>query len=153
MEVMVPADAVAARTIDEAYPEDGFRHLTYADHVCISGDATSSLLRPMKVTFCVGETGEAHIGFRTNGINIEGQTYAEGGRNGQGWFKVDNFRLTYDSETVSTGIEEVVSGAAQVVGRQYFTIDGVQVAAPQQGVIIVKEILSNGQVKVSKLLK
>ena len=107
----------------------------------------------MKVTFCVGETGEAHIGFRTNGINIEGQTYAEGGRNGQGWFKVDNLRLTYDSETVSTGIEEVVSGAALVVGRQYFTIDGVQVAAPQQGVIIVKEILSNGQVKVSKLLK
>jgi len=152
-ELNLPADAVAARTIDEAYPEDGFRHLTYADHVCISGDATSSLLRPMKVTFCVGETGEAHIGFRTNGINIEGQTYAEGGRNGQGWFKVDNFRLTYDSETVSTGIEEVVSGAAQVVGRQYFTIDGVQVAAPQQGVIIVKEILSNGQVKVSKLLK
>ena len=65
---------------------------------------------------------------------------------------MDNFRLTYDSEAVSADIDETLVDAT-VVARQYFTVDGAQIAAPQQGVNIVKEILSNGQVKVSKLLK
>ncbi|MBR4844878.1 MAG: hypothetical protein IKU98_00480, partial [Bacteroidaceae bacterium] len=151
-ELNLPADAIAAREIENACPEENYQYLTYAGYTCASGDRTTDLLRPMSLTFCVFEDGVAHIGFRTNGINPEGLTYAEGGRNGQGWFKLDNFRLTYDSEVVSTGIEETVTDAI-IVARQYFTIDGAQIAAPQQGVNIVKEILSNGQVKVSKLLK
>lgn len=152
-ELNLPADAIAARDKDIANPDEKYVHLTYADYLCVAGEPTTSLLRPMKVTFCVDETGIACIGFRTNGVNTEGLTYAEGGRNGQGWFKVDNFRLTYDSETIAAGIEEVLQGSSVVVGRQFFTIDGVQISAPQKGVNIVKETLANGQVKVSKLMK
>lgn len=151
-ELNLPEDAIAARETDAAYPEEEYDHLTYAGYSCPADDRTTDLLRPMSVTFCVYEDGVAHFGFRTNGINPEGLTYAEGGRNGQGWFKLDNFRLTYDSEAVSADINETIVDAT-VVARQYFTVDGAQIAAPQQGVNIVKEILSNGQVKVSKLLK
>lgn len=148
-EVNLPADAVAAEQIDLQYPELDYAHLSYADYACESIDPTTSLLRPMKVTFCVGNDNIARIGFRTNGITPTG----ENGVNGRGWFKVDNFRLTYVSTQVSTGIEEVLQGNSEVVGRQFFTIDGVQIAAPQKGVTIVKETLANGQVRVSKLMK
>lgn len=149
----LPADAVAAGEIDLQYPELDYAHLSYADYACESIDPTTSLLRSMKVTFCVGDNNIARIGFRTNGINPAGVSREEGGISGQGWFKVDNFRLTYVSAEVSTGIEEATQGNAEIISRQYFTVDGIELAAPQQGVNIVRETLSNGQVKVSKLMK
>lgn len=151
----LPADAQWGANADMNIPDDEYDFVTYARYTCESGDATTSLLRPMSVKFVVDESGIATIGFRTNGINPDGLTFAEGGRNGQGWFKVDNFRLTYDSEVVpeklAQGIgTEVVD--AEVVSRQYFTIGGVQTDAAQKGFVIVKSTLSDGSVKVSKML-
>ena len=54
----------------------------------------TSLLRPMSVTFRVGEDGKAKIGMRTNAIDMNG---TERPIAGAGWFKVDNFRLTCNS--------------------------------------------------------
>lgn len=151
----MPADALWGVEADMNIPDDEYDFVTYARYTCESGDATTNLLRPMSVKFVVDESGIATIGFRTNGVNPDGLTFAEGGRNGQGWFKVDNFRLTYDSEVVpeklAQGIDtEVVD--ADVVSRQYFTIGGVQTDAAHKGFIIVKSTLSDGSVKVSKML-
>lgn len=151
----MPQDAINASELDAKFTDYTYPQLTYAGYTCGSGDATTKLLKPMKLVFFVGESGVANIGFRTNGINVDGLSRAdEGGRSGQGWFKVDNFRLSYDSTTVPAGIRENLTSDqdAKVVSRQYFNANGVELAAPAQGVNIVKELLENGQVIVSKKL-
>ena len=131
---------------EEAYtdanlPEDARNaaELTYAGYVCASGleyEANADLLHPMKVTFGVDDSGILKVGFRTNGVNADGLTFAEGGLNGQGWFKVDNFRLSWDSEEVPVaikGVNNVKSGKTE-----FYSIDGRRLNAPQRGLNIMK---------------
>jgi hypothetical protein len=152
--INLPADAQAAAAWDAANSDADLKRLTYAGYTCESGDRTTDLLHTMTVTFGVDETGIAKIGFRSNNINTDGLTWAEGGREGQGWFKVDNFTLFYDSEEIPTAIDNVKTNGAvtTIASRQFFTVDGAQVAAPQKGVNIVKNIMSDGTVKVSKII-
>lgn len=152
--INLPADAQAAAAWDAANSDVDLKRLTYAGYTCESGDRTTDLLHTMTVTFGVDETGTAKIGFRSNGINTDGLTRAEGGREGQGWFKVDNFTLFYDSEDIPTAIDNVKTNGAvtTIASRQFFTVGGAQVAAPQKGVNIVKNIMSDGTVKVSKII-
>jgi len=98
----------------------------------------------------VGEDRVAKIGFRTNGVNAEGLTYADGGLNGQGWFKVDNFRLTYVSENPADGIQ-----STSVAGNgltKFYSIDGRALNAPQRGINIMKTTDQEGNVKTVKVL-
>lgn len=69
----------------------------------------------------------------------------------KGWFQADDFRLYYWGAYRARGIDlpTTVPGAI-VKERQYFSLDGTRLSAPQPGLNIVKEILINGQVKVSK---
>ena len=136
-------------------PEDAKNagQLTYAGYVCAPnqyGYDNSDLLHPMEVTFAVGEDRVAKIGFRTNGVNAEGLTYADGGLNGQGWFKVDNFRLTYVSENPADGIQ-----STSVAGNgltKFYSIDGRALNAPQRGINIMKTTDQEGNVKTVKVL-
>ncbi|MCM1311454.1 MAG: hypothetical protein NC206_00285 [Bacteroides sp.] len=151
-ELNLPEDAKNAAYMDEVNPDADLKHLTYAGYTCASGDRTTDLLHPMTVKFGVGEDGIAKIGFRTNNINPDGLTFEQGGRDGQGWFKVDNFTLFYESEEIPTAIGSVESSSVTtIVARQYFTVDGVRIAQPQNGINIVKNIMSDGTVKVSKV--
>ena len=140
-ELNLPADAVSAG------------ELTYADHVCAAdlyGNANADLLHPMSVTFGVGTDSIMTIGFRTNGINIDGQTYAEGGREGQGWFKIDNFRLSYDSEEIPAGIEAISekrNGSSEIFG-----ISGIRQNSLRQGINIVRMPQADGTLKVRKII-
>lgn len=70
----------------------------------------------------------------------------------KGWFQADDFRLYYWGAYRARGIDlpTTVPGAI-VKERQYFSLDGTRLSAPQPGLNIVKEILMNGQVKVSKV--
>lgn len=151
----LPEDAQWGANADMNIPDEEYDFVTYARYTCESGDATTSLLRPMSVKFVVDESGVATVGFRTNGINPDGMLAGAGGRDGQGWFKVDNFRLTYDSEVVPDKLAQDIDTEvveAEVVSRQYFTLGGLQTDAAQKGFIIVKSTLSDGSVKVSKML-
>ena len=150
----LPEDAQGAVAWDVANPDADIKHLTYAGYTCESGDPTTDLLKTMTVTFGVDETGVAKIGFRTNNVDTNGISRDEGGIDGQGWFKVDNFTLFYDSEDIPTAIGSVKTDGAvtTIVGRQYFTVGGVQVSAPQKGVNIVKNVMSDGSVKVCKVI-
>jgi hypothetical protein len=140
----MPEDALAAKATDESL-------LTYAGYSCESGDSKTSLLHTMSVTFGVDESGIAKIGFRTNGINGDGLTYAGGGINGQGWFKIDNITLFYDSEEIPTALKGVKSNVASQAGEsQIFTVSGLRTNRLQKGVNIVKTTQADGSVKVVK---
>ena len=136
-------------------PEDAKNasQLTYAGYVCaqgLTGLANSDLLHPMKVVFAVGEDGIAKIGFRTNGINSEGKKFSEGGLNGQGWFKVDNFRLSYDSDDPSLGINTISQHGT--TDTRFYSLDGRLLNAPQHGINIMRVTDKNGKVKTYKIL-
>lgn len=156
----LPEDAQEAAERDAAYPDASVPFLTYADYTCETGDRLTDLLHTMTVTFGVDDSGIAKIGFRTNDVNIHGYSREVGdtdetGENtrGQGWFKLDNFTLYYLSEELPTSIESLENlEAVTVVARQYFNADGVKVSVPQRGVNIVKTILEDGSVKVTKML-
>ena len=74
--------------------------------------------------------------------------------NGAGWFKVDNFRLFFINEDSHvSGISSVNTDNGQpIVGQEYYTLDGQRIAQPHKGVVIVKNRLANGTVKVGKIL-
>ena len=108
----------------------------------------------MEVTFGVGEDGIAVIGFRTNGVNVDGNTYGNGAVNGAGWFKVDNFRLFYKSEETPTAINNATSGnSIEIVGQEYYNANGQRVSGIQPGLTIVKNRLADGTVKAVKIIK
>lgn len=151
--INLPEDAQIAAQKDLDYPDVPVPFLTYAGYTCEADDRTTDLLHTMTVTFDVNETGIAHIGFRTNNINIDGLTYAQGGRSGQGWFKVDNFTLYYDSEEKLTSIKCIdVEETGSVSICEFYNINGVRIENLQQGVNIVKQIMNNGTIKVNKVM-
>ena len=162
-ELNLPEDAKAAAQRDIDFPEASVPFLTYADYTCFTDDRTTDLLHKMSVTFAVREDGIARIGFRTNNVNTNGvakddvasgdtDEYGENVR-GQGWFKVDNFTLFYDSEEVPSAIKCIdVESGAKASACEYYTLDGVRIAAPQKGITLVKSVMSDGQVKVNKVL-
>lgn len=152
-ELNLPADAQAAAQRDIDFPEASVPFLTYAGYTCESGDRTTDLLHTMTVTFAVQEDGIAHIGFRTNNVNVEGISRDEAGRDGQGWFKLDNFTLYYASEELPTAIECIdAESNATVSASEYYTIGGLQTTGMQRGINIVKHVMSDGTIKVSKVL-
>ena len=106
--------------------------LTYADYTCTDGDPLTHLLRPMEVNFDVDETGIAVIGFRTNSISDMGEPQ----ESGKGWFKLDNFRLTYNSSEVSDGIAALKQGTAATPA--YYGLDGQRRTKMQRGINIVR---------------
>ncbi len=67
------------------------------------------------------------------------------------WLAADNFKLTYYGTDSQVSIEDVVSVGASVVATEYYTLGGVRVATPQRGINIVKAVLSDGTVKVTKV--
>lgn len=52
-----------------------------------------------------------------------------------------------------TGIENVISGeAAEVVATEIYSINGVRLAQPQQGLNIIRRVYTDGSVKVQKVI-
>ena len=146
-ELNMPADAINAA------------ELTYAGYTCtngLMGDANSSLLHPMSVTFGVGPDSTMTIGFRTNGININGVKNGEddpngdGNLRGQGWFKVDNFRLSYDSEEIPTSIAYIREKT--VTTSEIYDINGMRQTKLRKGINIVRLPQADGSLKIKKVI-
>ena len=114
------------------------RVLTYANYTCEREEGLTdeqqptALLKPMELQFEVGEEGLLTFGFRTNGMEQDGTLSTTC----HGWFKLDNFRLSYDSEelTAVKGVELKGNRGA----TSFYTIDGRQLQAPQRGLNIMK---------------
>jgi len=96
----------------------------------------------------VAEDGTLRLGIKTADANT--------------WVIMDDFELIYygassaheaSGDADPTGIEQVKAdnAAAQVLRTEFFTINGVRTMAPQQGIVIVRQMLSNGNVVVKKM--
>ncbi len=145
-------DMIRAMAKDSVNPDADIKHMNYAGHVNPERDGISVTPRPMSLKFGVDESGVMKIGFRTNNVGFDGTVKPH---DGSGWFKLDNFKLFYESTEMPTAIGsvEVSDKLLEVVGQQYYTIDGRQVAQPQKGINIIKNIMSDGSVKTVKVLK
>ncbi|MBQ9363465.1 MAG: hypothetical protein IJT97_08635 [Bacteroidaceae bacterium] len=95
----MPQDAQDAIAIDNLVENAEVLHLTYGGYECES--PRSDYSHKVSLTFGLAEKGDINIGFRTNNIDRNG--IAQG--SGKGWFKLDNWRLTYDSEEVPVGAD------------------------------------------------
>lgn len=67
-------------------------------------------------------------------------------------FAISDFKLTLNTELPDSGVADI-DAEAQPVAVQYFGMDGVEIANPVKGsVVIVRTTLSNGAIKVAKLI-
>lgn len=81
--------------------------------------------------------GDYEWGVQTVGANLEGSTFTKG----------NTFRIGKGA-----GIQGIVSNAA-VVSTEYFDLTGRQLTtAPESGIVIKKEILSDGNNRVTKVI-
>lgn len=128
----MPKDAQGAAAIDSLLTDAEVMHLVYAGHECEA--PRSDYSHTVTLTFGLAEKGDINIGFRTNNISSDGT--AQG--NGKGWFKLDNWRLTYESDEVPVGADAEVP---EVVTLQDITdlIEGY-LQQPEGGSITVQDI-------------
>ena len=143
----MPNDALIAADIDRLTPEAEVKHLVYAGHECES--PRSDYSHTVSLTFGLAESGDIKIGFRTNNVNKNGESQNQG----KGWFKLDNWRLTYDSYNApvgadvtaeATGIEDV-SLKTETNKVAFYSASGIRRSAPNKGINIVK--MADGTVK------
>lgn len=142
----LPDDAKVAAEIDELNADAEVKHLNYAGFICES--PRSDYSNTVSLTFGLAEAGEATIGFRTNNITSDGTAAG----NGLGWFKLDNWTLTYDSKEVPAGAETRAEATAvnDITDSQaktavdFYTADGARLNAPRKGLNIMR--MSDGTV-------
>lgn len=146
-------DVLAAAALDEANPDSETPYLTYAGYVCSSeNEQVCHSLRAMSITFGLDGESDLTIGFRTDGTRPNSTV---GDVTGQGWFKVDNWQLFWQSEDIPTAISSTAISEQdqQVISQQFYTVDGAQVKGLQKGITLVKTTLSDGTVMTTKVLK
>ena len=132
----LPQDALDAQVLQEYNTNEDVTYYSYAGYDNDASDDYTNLLRPMKLTFVVGEDKVAKIGVRTDGNSAVSESH-----NGLGWFKVDNFHLTcvklgaVESPELPVAIEEVET-AATSADNAIYDLAGRKVAAPAKGIYI-----------------
>ena len=95
--------------------------------------------------FCKVTDGTLKIGLKKNVTN------------GGDWAIFDNWKLFYyggDSSHEADGDASGIEGIEEdeVVSRTYYTLGGVPSSVPVKGVNIVKSVMSDGTVRISKIL-
>ncbi len=85
------------------------------------------------VIFYLSEAGNVELGIRKDAAI------------GNDWVIMDDFELYYLGKEAPTAIDEVADAAEGQGAVEYYSINGVKLSAPQQGINIVK--YANGQVK------
>ncbi len=90
----------------------------------------------------INEGGAQYVRVAHTGGGTKGQVYDI--------YILNNGELSKDY----TGIEEVITDeAAEVIAVEYYNINGMRIAEPENGFYIMRAILSNGKVVVKKLVK
>ena len=159
--IELPEDIVLAQKVQSNHASElDIPIITYAGNPYDINYGTSGLLKPLAVTAGVAEGNSLTIGFRTDGNQLNNLEYTNG--QGTGWFKIDNVHLTWESETVPASvaaikneIETAITSSnksLKLMGQQFYTADGVKLSAPQKGINIVKNMMSDGSVKTTKVL-
>lgn len=159
--VELPEDIVLAQKVQATHASElDIPIITYAGNPYDINYGTSGLLKPLTVTAGVAEGNSLTIGFRTDGNQLSSLTYTN--EQGTGWFKIDNVHLTWDSEEVPASVAAIKdeietaitnnSKSLELMGQQFYTANGMKLSAPQKGINIVKNMMSDGSVKTTKVL-
>lgn len=143
-------EMAAARQFDAENPDADLKKLNYAGWLNDVKESYTSCPHHVELTFGVDESGELTFGFRTNNVDPDGTPHPY---DSAGWFKLDNFRLFYQSEEIPTSINTVGNSSKTIATQQYFNASGARIAQPQHGVNIIKNIMSDGSVVTVKLMK
>ena len=96
-----------------------------------------------------------HIDLVNETITYSGQVGVqyvgrEGGDNG-GWWMISKSWVKLIKQG-GDHVDRAVAGDAEVVSTSFFTVNGQAIAAPVQGVNIIRTVLSDGTVKTAKVL-
>jgi len=144
-----PADVRIAAEIDAINGDVELKHLNYAGNYSSESYGASSAPYTTSLTFGLAEKGDITIGFRSSRISaVDGQLSEQASL---GWFKLDNWTLTYDSMEVpegagvsgeATAVEDVLDGGKVVV--EFYDLNGVRLSAVRRGINIVR--MSDGRV-------
>ncbi len=141
-----PADVIAAKKIDDENADAEVKHLVYAGNYSYENYGASGAPYTTTVQFGLADKGDIKFGFRTSRISaVDGQLSSQAS---MGWFKLDNFHLTYDSATVPAGAEATEINSVSTAAStpiEFYSISGARLAAPQKGVNIMK--MANGTVQ------
>lgn len=116
-------------------------NVLYRDQLYITGDGDNYPMQTLALRFeQVEDNFPVRIGVATDGAPAHT------------WFKIDNFRLfeTVDNGFVTSVEDCIVSDDTQVLFREYYDVYGCRLMKEQSGVTIVREILSDGNVRVLK---
>lgn len=159
--VELPEDIALAQKVQANHASElDIPVITYAGNPYDINYSTSGLLKPLTVTAGVAEGNSLTIGFRTDGNKLSSLEYTND--QGTGWFKIDNVHLTWDSEEVPTAVAVIANDIAtaissssqslELMGQQFYTANGVKLSAPQKGINIVKNLMSDGSVKTTKVM-
>ena len=144
-----PGDVRIAAEIDRLSEYAPVAHLNYAGNYSAENYGASGAPYTTTVTFGLAEKGDVTFGFRSSRISpVTGQLVEQASF---GWFKLDNFRLVFESTEVPAGaditgeeteIDEVEESAQSAV--EFYNLNGVRLTTPQKGVNLVK--MANGNV-------
>lgn len=98
-----------------------------------------------KVNVKVGEDGKLRIGVKKEvGITNDWALWT----NWQLWYHGTNSALVVDGDP--SGVNEITGG--EVVKTEFFGVNGAQTSQPGKGVAIMKQTLSDGTIKIQKLI-
>ncbi len=144
--------------LDQLHPEEVSRTFGGYDEVVVeeNGDnGDKGPLNRLTVKVYIEEGEDLTLGVRTDG-HWEAtwkRASAPEGFNNCGWCKFDNMRLSclaLDEDV--TGVEETVANGLQVVGQQFFTVDGIQTDGLKKGVNIVRTQYEDGTTVTKKVI-
>lgn len=144
--------------LDQLHPEEVARTFGGYDEVVVeeNGDnGDKGPLNRLTVKVYIEEGEDLTLGVRTDG-HWEAtwkRASAPEGFNNCGWCKFDNMRLSclaLDEDV--TGVEETVANGLQVVGQQFFTVDGIQTDGLKKGVNIVRTQYEDGTTVTKKVI-
>lgn len=144
-----PGDVRIAAEIDRLSNNAPVTHLNYAGNYSYESYGASGAPYTTTVTFGLAEKGDVTLGFRSSRISpVTGQLTEQASF---GWFKLDNFRLVFESSEVPAGaeitgqeteIDDVEENVQTTV--EFYNLNGIRLAAPQRGFNLVK--MANGNV-------
>lgn len=142
-----PEDVLVAEEIDALNPDAEVKHLNYAANYSQEDRGASGAPYTTSVVFGLAKPGDITFGFRTNRVSaVTGQVENQASL---GWFKLDNFRLVYNSTEVPAGAETTAESTAVESVKamnssavEFYSVSGSRLSAPQKGINIVK--MANG---------
>ena len=143
-----PEDVRIAAAIDEINGDMALKHLNYAGNYSYDSYGASGAPYTTSLTFGLAEKGDITLGFRSSRISaVDGQL---SGQASLGWFKIDNWTLTFDSFDIPAGAN--TTGKDTAIGEvqnnekatvEFYNMNGIRLSAPQKGINIMK---TNGSV-------